>query len=104
MDDHFNITSEELVSSPGQMFHVHPVASSKNRVWTFSLVKLGPNNCKVYCHVVPIGLLREVNYAYMHVITDSQLADFWVPKLALLVNDKVCQLYGLVKSVSTPLL
>ena len=58
MDDHFNITSEELVSSPGQMFHVHPVASSKNRVWTFSLVELGPNNCKGHV-VTPIEVCSD---------------------------------------------
>ena len=91
MADHFNITSEELVSSPGQIF---PVASSKNRVWTFSLVKLGPNNCKGQC--CRTNQIAQRSELCLYVITDSQLADFWVPKFALLVNDKVCQLYGLV--------
>ena len=51
-----------VVSSPNQIFHTHPVASLKNRVWACSLGRLGPNY-KVFWHVVtPIRFVREVNY------------------------------------------
>ena len=33
--------SYKLVSSPDQIFHARPADSSKNRVWTLSLWKLG---------------------------------------------------------------
>ena len=42
-----NVTWEEIVSSPDQIFHIRPVALWKNRAWTPSLGRLGPDY-KVY--------------------------------------------------------
>ena len=51
---------------PRPNFRVCPVASSKKRVWTHSLVKLGPN-CKAYQHVVaPIGYSRKWIRVYIN--------------------------------------
>ena len=38
---HHSHAKISLVSSPDQIFCAHPADSSKNRVWTLSLVKLG---------------------------------------------------------------
>ena len=68
-----------LVLSPHQMFLVYPATFSKNRVWTPSLGKLGPNY-NVYWYVVtPI---RSLNY----IMTDSQLVDFLDAKAYITSN------------------
>ena len=51
--------AHRLLDLSQDTFRVDPTALSKNRVWTCSMVKLGRD----YWHVVmPIRLLREVNY------------------------------------------
>ena len=53
-----------IVSFPDQIFCTRPVALSINRVWTHSLVVY--TGKIIYQHVVvPIKLLREVNYVDM---------------------------------------
>ena len=47
-----------VVSSPDQIFRVHPVDSSKNRVWTLSLQKLG----QVYIWRAVNWVIVGVNY------------------------------------------
>ena len=42
------------------IFHVCPAALSKNRVWTYSLGKLGPNYkvCQASCHTNQIAQVK----------------------------------------------
>ena len=64
------------------------MALSKNRVWTYSLVKLGRNHTSVSacCHTNQIAQVKEIALC---VITNSQLSNFLAAKQTLQEADNV---------------